>query len=80
MIVLHEQFTTSRPAREVFAYACEFAHCEQWDATAVSSRRIDAGPTRVGSRYRVDVKQIFLVRIAAVTSTNQNLHNLQPKP
>ena len=53
MIVLHEQFTTSRPAREVFAYACEFAHCEQWDATAVSSRRIDAGPTRVGSRYRV---------------------------
>lgn len=53
MIVLHEQLLVARPAMSVFSYACEFANCEQWDATALSSEKIDAGATAVGTRYDV---------------------------
>lgn len=53
MIVLHEQFSTRRSVREVFAYAAEFANCEQWDDVVLSARKLDEGPTGVGTRYRV---------------------------
>ena len=53
MIVLHEQIIVERSVNAVFSYACEFANCEQWDATAISSEKIDAGPTGVGTHYDV---------------------------
>jgi dehydrogenase/reductase SDR family protein 12 len=53
MIVLHEQIIVERSVNAVFSYACEFANCEQWDATAISSEKIDAGPTGVGTQYDV---------------------------
>jgi hypothetical protein len=48
MIGLHEQLLVARPAMAVFCYACEFANCEQWDATAISSAKIDTGATGLG--------------------------------
>jgi dehydrogenase/reductase SDR family protein 12 len=53
MIALHEQIWVERSPIEVFAYACEFAHCEQWDSTASSSVKTSQGPTQVGTEYRV---------------------------
>ena len=53
MIVLRETITSVRSAKEVFAYACEFSHCEQWDATAISARKTSSGPTGVGTEYDV---------------------------
>ncbi len=53
MIALNEQCSVERPAAEVFAYACEFANCAQWDATAISSEKIGDGPTGVGTEYDV---------------------------
>lgn len=55
MIVLHEQCTVDRPIDEVFAYACEFSHCEQWDASAISSVKTGSSPTSVGTQYVVEV-------------------------
>lgn len=53
MIMLQEKCSVQRPAKEVFAYACEFANCAQWDATALSSVKIGSAPTGVGTEYDV---------------------------
>lgn len=53
MLKLHEQLEVDRPAREVFAYAAEFANCAQWDSTAIRSEKLSAGPTGPGTCYRV---------------------------
>lgn len=53
MIVLQEQCSLDRPAADVFAYACEFANCAQWDATALSSDKVGSEPTGVGTEYDV---------------------------
>lgn len=53
MLKLQEELTLSRPAREVFAYACEFENCPEWDSTAVQSEKLSAGPTAIGTTYKV---------------------------
>ena len=47
MITLHEQFKLERPALEVFAYACEFANCPQWDSTALTAEKSQPDAFRV---------------------------------
>lgn len=53
MILLNEKCSVERPVKEVFAYACEFSNCAQWDATALSSDKIGSAPTGVGTEYDV---------------------------
>lgn len=54
MTILNETITLNRPAHEVFAYVSDFANCQQWDATATRSERLDDGPLGVGSRFDVN--------------------------
>ena len=53
MIVLTERIQVARPAHEVFTYAGEFAHCEQWDSTASRSLKLSRGRTGKGTEYSV---------------------------
>lgn len=53
MTTLNETIQIDRPAREVFAYVSDFSTCEEWDATAVETARLDDKPVGVGSRFKV---------------------------
>jgi carbon monoxide dehydrogenase subunit G len=56
MTVLRETIETSLPPDEVFAFVADFANAERWDPGVASSVRADAGPVRVGARYRLGVR------------------------
>jgi Polyketide cyclase / dehydrase and lipid transport len=43
------------PADEMFRYLATFSNAEQWDPGVLSGKALDAGPLRVGSRFRLVV-------------------------
>jgi carbon monoxide dehydrogenase subunit G len=43
------------PIGEAFAYLADMSHCAEWDPGVVAAERVDAGPPRLGSRFRVVV-------------------------
>ncbi|MCX2981081.1 SDR family NAD(P)-dependent oxidoreductase [Halieaceae bacterium IMCC14734] len=53
MTTLNETITLSRPVQEVFAYVADFSTCPEWDATAISAKRLDHAPLGLGSRWEV---------------------------
>jgi NAD(P)-dependent dehydrogenase (short-subunit alcohol dehydrogenase family) len=53
MTVLHETVEVERPIEEVFAYVSDFTTTAEWDATAVSARKLTAGAISVGTQFEV---------------------------
>jgi Polyketide cyclase / dehydrase and lipid transport len=43
------------PADEMFRYLATFSNAERWDPGVLSGQALDAGPLRVGSRFRLVV-------------------------
>jgi carbon monoxide dehydrogenase subunit G len=56
MTVLRETIETSLAPHDAFAFVADFANAERWDPGVASSVRMDAGPVRVGARYRLGVR------------------------
>ena len=56
MTTLHEQIETSLPIDATFAYVADFANAQEWDPGVATADRLDAGPVRLGSRYRLGVR------------------------
>jgi hypothetical protein len=52
MVEVRRTFTVNQPTHLVLGYLQDFAHAEEWDPGTVSCTRLDAGPVRVGSRWR----------------------------
>lgn len=44
------------PAEVAFEYVSDFSNTESWDPGVVKASRVDDGPQRVGSKYRVVTK------------------------
>jgi NAD(P)-dependent dehydrogenase (short-subunit alcohol dehydrogenase family) len=53
MTVLHETVEVNRPVEEVFAYVSDFTTTAEWDATAISARKLTAGAIGVGTQFEV---------------------------
>jgi carbon monoxide dehydrogenase subunit G len=56
MPILREQVTTALPIDDTFAFLADFANAQDWDPGVAASERIDDGPVRVGSRFRLQVR------------------------
>ena len=56
MTTLHESIQTTLPIDETFAYVADFANAQEWDPGVASAERLDAGPVRLGSQYRLGVR------------------------
>ena len=56
---------TPRTRREVFAYLSDFSSTQEWDPGVDEADRLDHGPVRTGSRFRVVAD--FLGRRAELT-------------
>lgn len=53
---LHRTITTSLPLQDTFDFIADFATSATWDPGVAEAERLDAGPTRRGSRYRLGVR------------------------
>jgi carbon monoxide dehydrogenase subunit G len=56
MTVLHEQVHTTLSREATFSFVADFANAPVWDPGTATSARLDEGPVRVGSRYRLGVR------------------------
>ena len=56
MTRLIEQIETALPPDAAFAFVADFANSLAWDPGVATSERIDDGPPRVGSRFRLGVR------------------------
>ena len=56
MTKLIEQIETALPPEAACAYVADFANSMDWDPGVATSERVDDGPARVGSRYRLGVR------------------------
>ena len=56
MAVLREQIESRLGIDEAFAFVADFANAERWDPGVAESVRLDDGPPRVGTRYRLGVR------------------------
>ena len=56
MTTLRESIQTTLPIDETFAYVADFANAQEWDPGVASADRLDPGPVRIGSRYRLGVR------------------------
>jgi carbon monoxide dehydrogenase subunit G len=56
MAVLQERIESRLGIDEAFAFVADFANAERWDPGVASSVRLDAGPVRVGARYRLGIR------------------------
>ena len=56
MAVLRERIQTPLGIDDAFAFVADFANAMRWDPGVATSERIDAGPIRVGARYRLGVR------------------------
>ncbi len=56
MTKLHEQIETALSPLATFEFVGDFANAMHWDPGVATSERIDTGPIRVGSRYRLGVR------------------------
>ncbi len=52
------------PAEKVFAYLSDFSNTEEWDPSTVRAERVDRGPIREGSEFRLVAS--FLGRESAI--------------
>ena len=48
-----ESIEVAAPVEESFAYVADFANAAEWDPGLKESRRLDAGPLRVGSSFHI---------------------------
>ncbi|MFJ7074462.1 SRPBCC family protein [Streptomyces sp. NPDC098781] len=53
MTAIREIIDVDRPPNEVCAYLTDPSHLPEWQLSAVSTERLDAGPIRPGSQVRV---------------------------
>jgi carbon monoxide dehydrogenase subunit G len=53
------------PAEEVFSYLSDFSNTREWDPSTVQAERVDDGPVREGSEFRLVAA--FLGRESAIT-------------
>ena len=44
-----------RPAAETFAYLATFSNAAEWDPGVLAGEQLDAGPVRLGTRFRLVV-------------------------
>ena len=56
-------FPTLLAPERAFAYLADFGTIEEWDPFIEHAERLDPGPPRVGSRYRLDGRGPLGVRI-----------------
>jgi carbon monoxide dehydrogenase subunit G len=56
MTTLRETIETTLPIDETFAYVADFANSQEWDPGVATADRLDTGPVRLGSRYRLGVR------------------------
>jgi hypothetical protein len=56
MTTLHERIETPLPIHDAFDYIADFASSATWDPGVAWAERLDDGPVRVGSRYRLGVR------------------------
>lgn len=56
MAVLRERIDTRLGIDQAFAFVADFGNAERWDPGVASSVRLDSGPVRVGSRYRLGIR------------------------
>lgn len=73
MAVLKERIDTPLDIDDAFAFIADFANSAQWDPGTATSERIDDGPLRVGSRFRLGVR--MGARIAPMTYTITRLED-----
>lgn len=67
MAVLKERIDTPLEIEDAFAFIADFANSAEWDPGTATAERIDDGPIRVGSRFRLGVRMGG--RIAPMTYT-----------
>jgi dehydrogenase/reductase SDR family protein 12 len=53
MTVLQETADVARPIDEVFAYVSDFTTTQEWDATAISARKLTPGKIAEGTEFEV---------------------------
>ena len=53
MTVLQETADVARPIDEVFAYVSDFTTTQEWDATAISARKLTPGKVAEGTEFEV---------------------------
>src|SRR4249919_2280575 len=56
MTILHERIETTLPIDATFAYVADFENADEWDPGVATAQRLDSGPVRVGTRYRLGVR------------------------
>ncbi|HEX5589873.1 MAG TPA: SRPBCC family protein [Candidatus Limnocylindrales bacterium] len=56
MALLRERIVSQLGIDDAFAFVADFANAARWDPGVASSVRLDEGPVRVGSRYRLGVR------------------------
>ena len=59
---LHETIETRLDPGAAFDFIADFANASAWDPGTATSRRIDDGPIRVGSRFALGVRMAGAVR------------------
>lgn len=59
---LHETIETRLDPQAAFQFIADFANASSWDPGTATSRRIDDGPVRVGSRYALGVRMAGATR------------------
>ncbi len=53
MTVLQETADVARPIDEVFDYVSDFTTTQEWDATAISARKLTPGKIAIGTEFEV---------------------------
>ena len=59
---LHETIETRLDPGAAFDFIADFANASAWDPGTATSRRIDDGPIRIGSRFALGVRMAGAVR------------------
>lgn len=62
MPLLHETIETRLEPQAAFDFIADFANASVWDPGTATSRRIDSGPIRTGSRFALGVRAAGSVR------------------
>ena len=56
MTTIHQTIETTLPLEEAFDFVADFVNVAAWDPGVASARRVDTGPVRIGSRYRLGIR------------------------
>jgi hypothetical protein len=60
--VLHERVDTRLPIDSAFAFLADFSNAAIWDPGTAAAERLDDGPLRVGSQFKLEVRMAGSVR------------------